>query len=406
MLNAIRYPEEKFLYDKLYKWSSAETIITLISSASRDRQHTSPLPRRYQITPSLTEYYRIVNEVAAALGMDRGTVAFYISESEKVGAWTIPRLGEDGFKAEVILSNGLIDILEADELKAVLAHELAHIAFNHHQLNLCIEWLDIKSKKGRLFALANIYYYWRKLAELSADRAAVLVVENHQSVISSLARRHLKSLASGLCFDAFIAEQEKKIVSLSLNEYQNEQYPPWEFRALVYHYFCRSDLARRLQKGCLGVDDSLEEVASYVSFLKVSPANESQFLEFAFLMMAGNYIIRSDGNIHLAEINRLRDIMSTLLHDPGCEMLMLDDLEQCCDMVGDLGAKIARKYPEKKEEIFELLCTLIVQDGKIDPAEKKAMDEIGIALHLPPENTARIFLDVLQHEFHPIVPDC
>ncbi len=405
MLDAVRYPEEKVLYDKLYKWSSAETIIGLIGRVSRNRRPASPMPRTYQITPSLTEYYRIVNEVVAVLGMDQGTVRFSISESERIGAWTVPRLGEDGFEAEVILSNGLIDVLEADELKAVLAHELAHIAFNHHQLNLCIEWLDIKSKKGRLFALANIYYYWRKLAEISADRAAVLVVKDHQSVISSLARRHLKSLASGLCFDTFMAEQERKLVSLSLNKYQNEQHPPWEFRALVYHHFCRSDFARRLQDGCVVVDDSLEKVASHVSFLKVSPADESQFLEFAFLMMAGNYIIRSDGNIHRAEINRLRDIMATLLHDPGCEMLMLDNMEQCCGMVKELGDKIAHKYPGKKEEIFELLCTLIVQDGKIDPAEKKAMDEIGLALHLPLDNAARIFLNVLQHEFHPVAPD-
>ena len=171
MLEAIRIPEEKILYDKLWNWLAADTILQLMMqsglSGSR-RDHNSDSNPLWPIKNSLPDLRRILDRTLEQLFMQHWEVDFYLQGGNAPLASSRIAITEKGELAEVVFSSKLLEPLTRDEIKAVVAHELAHIYFGHARLQLCIDWVDLASKQGRLYALSSLYTFWRQLAEISA----------------------------------------------------------------------------------------------------------------------------------------------------------------------------------------------------------------------------------------------
>lgn len=103
-------------------------------------------------------------------------------------------LGKDN--PYIVINSGLLDLLDEQELRVVLAHELGHIKCGHTVLIQMAIWArQIASDIARAtFGLGNIvsqglliaFYEWRRKAELSSDRAALLVVEDINPVMTTM----------------------------------------------------------------------------------------------------------------------------------------------------------------------------------------------------------------------------
>ncbi len=115
----------------------------------------------------------------------------FVSQNPQVNSYA---LGQE--HPYIILNTGLLDLVDEAELRAVLAHELGHIKCGHPILNQMAIWaMGVASMIGEMtFGLGNLvssgliyaFYEWRRKAELSADRAALLVTDDLKCVMKSM----------------------------------------------------------------------------------------------------------------------------------------------------------------------------------------------------------------------------
>jgi Zn-dependent protease with chaperone function len=96
----------------------------------------------------------------------------------------------------IVINTGILDLLNEVEIRAVLAHELGHIKCGHTILIQMAMWaMSAASAIGELtFGIGNFvtqaliyaFFEWRRKAELSADRAALLVIDDLNPVMSTM----------------------------------------------------------------------------------------------------------------------------------------------------------------------------------------------------------------------------
>ena len=88
----------------------------------------------------------------------------------------------------IVLNTGLLDLLSDDGIRTAIAHELGHIKCGHTTLTQMAIWAmntasiigDLTLGIGNVISSGLIYsfYEWRRMAELSSDRAALLATDD------------------------------------------------------------------------------------------------------------------------------------------------------------------------------------------------------------------------------------
>ncbi|MBC1219322.1 M48 family metallopeptidase [Nostoc sp. UCD121] len=117
--------------------------------------------------------------------------ALFVSQDPQVNSYA---LGQEN--PYIVINTGILDLLDEAEIRAVLAHELGHIKCGHTILIQMAMWaMSAASALGELtFGLGNLvtqgliyaFFEWRRKAELSSDRAALLVMDDLNPVMSTM----------------------------------------------------------------------------------------------------------------------------------------------------------------------------------------------------------------------------
>ncbi|XP_002509518.2 protease HtpX homolog [Ricinus communis] len=157
----------------------------------------------------LSELHQLMTEAAAILNLEAPDL--YVRQSPVPNAYTLAISGKKPF---VVVHTSLVELLTRKELQAVLAHELGHLKCDHGVWLTFANILTLGAYTvpglGRLIAqtLEEQLFRWLRAAELTCDRAALLVAQDPKVVISVLMKLAggSPSIADQLNVDAFLEQ--------------------------------------------------------------------------------------------------------------------------------------------------------------------------------------------------------
>jgi Zn-dependent protease with chaperone function len=138
--------------------------------------------------PSL---WRLVNEIAERLAIPAPCA--YLTRRGGVNAFAFGRHSHS-----IVLTTGLVDMMSDREIEGIIAHELGHILCEHMLymdvgLTLTTRTLPSLGFSKLMLpvledALSCAFFKWFRAAEYSADRAAVLILDDPEPLAQALCR--------------------------------------------------------------------------------------------------------------------------------------------------------------------------------------------------------------------------
>ena len=142
----------------------------------------------------LSQAYRVTSQSTprlAALAQDclnrlrPGAVEFYVLPQNVLNAYTF------GFSKPnvVVLYSPMLKVMDADELRFVIGHELGHVSLGHTWLNTLLGGMGgVPVSFGAAIILTLAFRWWNRACEYSADRAGLLACGSLTKSISALAQ--------------------------------------------------------------------------------------------------------------------------------------------------------------------------------------------------------------------------
>ncbi|KAK1662980.1 hypothetical protein QYE76_051139 [Lolium multiflorum] len=166
----------------------------------------------------LPELHQLMIEAAKILNIESPDL--YVRQNPVPNAYT---LAINGKKPFVVVHTSLVELLTRKELQAVLAHELGHLKCDHGVWLTFANILTTGAYTVPGFGMVAGFleeqlFRWLRAAELTCDRAALLVVKDPKVVMSVLMKLAggCPSLADQLNVDAFL-EQARSYDKASSN---------------------------------------------------------------------------------------------------------------------------------------------------------------------------------------------
>lgn len=158
-------------------------MVAFSYGASRVR-HEELLKHAQPVTlQTAPELAALVRACAARLQVE--PVQVFVAPSGVLNAYTF------GLTAPkvVVLYSSLLQMMDADELRFIIGHEMGHVCLGHTWLNSLVGGLAGIPSPMLAFVVLNLAFrWWNRACEYSADRAGLLACRNPQKAISALVR--------------------------------------------------------------------------------------------------------------------------------------------------------------------------------------------------------------------------
>ena len=210
---AYEHPADRSALVALRKLTGFDTVFKALSAM---------LPERSLRLLFLSDSVRVSDEQFAHLN-DMLRDACYILDLEKVPPMYVSQNPEPNAmcigldEPIIVLTTGLVELLDEEEMRAVIGHEVGHALSGHAVYRTILLFLTSFAVKVAWIPLGNVAIMalvtalreWFRKSELSADRAGLLV---GQDIKASM--RALMKIAGGnhlheMNVDAFLAQAEE-----------------------------------------------------------------------------------------------------------------------------------------------------------------------------------------------------
>jgi hypothetical protein len=331
-----------------------------------------------RLTPEMApDVHEIVDACRATLGLDMPLETYVYPELQYNAAAVRPERG----RLFVMLSAGLLEGFEPDELRFVVGHELGHHLFDHHKLPVGALVGAGAGDPGlplRLFA-------WQRYAEISCDRAGLVCAGSLDP-----AARGLFKLASGLRgsrvkirIDQFLAQvgdlrAESERLAKANEPVRSDWFATHPFsplRVRAAELCVRSEL---ITPGGLARAELEAETDELIRLMEPSYLQERSEAAEAMrrLLFAGGVLIAaSRGKVSKEALKALEGLLG-----PGSVPWTVDP----AGIRGELPRRIERVKETapalRRAQVIRDLCVIARADGAVTETEERILVEIADAV--------------------------
>lgn len=322
------------------------------------------------IVPSLAP--AISSLVERVLGSEE--VECYVYADSAINAFVT---SGGGSRTLIGLSSGAVNILDLDELRFLLGHELGHVLFDH--LDVDIEGLTRSASLAP--ATCMRLRAWQRAMEISADRVGLVCCESLEHAARALFKTVSGMTAVGLEVrpEQFGDQWEHLLEELTADGARDHwdishPFPPLRMRAMtIFSESASTAEADREVSRMLALmnPDGNEE-----------PMGDPLLAEFLF--WGGLYVALADRDVVPAEIERIQTAapegidVRRLVSDP----VLTDAL--CLGRFREMVSKRRKKLSAvEKHGIVYGLIDVASADGHVDSAEFQRLLELGDEIGVP-----------------------
>jgi Zn-dependent protease with chaperone function len=186
---ALQHPYDRAALNTLQKVPGLDVIVRKFIELFPERvAYIQNVAQTVRVTKTqCPELYAQLREACAILDMREPEL--YVAHNPLPNAWTS---GHD--HPYIVVTSGLLDLMNKDEIMAVIGHELGHIKSGHvlyRTIALCITLLltivgDMTLGIGRLIgrSIEAALLEWYRKSEFTADRSSLLVIQDPQVLLS------------------------------------------------------------------------------------------------------------------------------------------------------------------------------------------------------------------------------
>lgn len=190
--NAFEHPLDKAALEAVRKLPFIDKIVKkLIELGFERRFRIELLGQAVHVTPNqCTRVYKLLREACDILDMHEPDL--FLINHFTVNAWTF---GSE--RPFIVLHSALVDLLDEDQLRGVIGHELGHVKAGHVLYRTIVfvlmELLGVWKIANPIaqYGLMAALFDWARKSELTADRAELLVTQDVEICIST----HMKMAA-------------------------------------------------------------------------------------------------------------------------------------------------------------------------------------------------------------------
>ncbi|MBQ4087466.1 MAG: M48 family metalloprotease [Clostridia bacterium] len=263
--NRYYHPQDQKALDALKAIPGFTTVLkSFMKTFSEQMLHGVNMANKIRLGPDqMPEIYHLLPPICEALGIEEPEL--YLEMDPAPNAYTY---GDT--KVFITLTSGLLEYLEEDEIKAVIAHECGHIACRHVLYHTMADMILSGSEQFLDIGLLSLplklaLYYWKRCSEFSCDRAAAVYMQGSSSMVETMIRLAggSKDLTSKINADLFLQQakdydtlidESKLNKALQYLMVMNQEHPFLAVRAHEIDTWCKSDDFKTLMEYANGTD--------------------------------------------------------------------------------------------------------------------------------------------------------
>jgi len=155
-----------------------------IAYALNRSHHQALLEQAWPVTPQhMPNLAPLVAETTARLQV--GSVQVFVAPGKTLNAYTFGLFSPK----TIVLHSALLQVMDADELRFVLGHEMGHVRLGHTWLNSLVGGMaGIPSPFLASTVMSMAFLWWNRACEHSVDRAGLLACGKPRKAVSALVK--------------------------------------------------------------------------------------------------------------------------------------------------------------------------------------------------------------------------